>query len=57
MCWESLMKFINKALSNTFTFFLHFVDGLVKGILDDKMFFFNNTIKMKVVDRLLMVSK
>jgi hypothetical protein len=57
MCWESLMKFINKTSSNTFTFFLHFVDGLVKGILGDKLFFFNCTINMKLVDRLFMVSK
>jgi hypothetical protein len=50
------MKLINKASNNTFTFFLHFVDGMVKKIFGDKLLFFK-TVNMRLVNKVLMVSK
>jgi hypothetical protein len=43
------MKLINKAMNNTFTFFLHFVDGMVKNIFGDELLF-SKTINIRLLD-------
>jgi hypothetical protein len=50
------MKLINKATNNTFTLFLHFVDGMVKNIFGDNLLF-SKTINIRLVDRVLVISK
>jgi hypothetical protein len=51
-----MLFFFLKALNCAFTFLFHFGDGLVKGILGDKLIV-SNTINLKVRNRVFVIKK